>query len=118
MAEHVQAIEKADEIFSVPGIDVVFIGPNDLHHSMGRPPAFESGDQQFTDALAHILKVARKYGIAPGIHVADEVAARRRLAEGFQFIAISSEAGMMATRAQEIARSLGLATSKAAVAKY
>src|SRR6478609_3738747 len=28
MAEHVTAIEHADEIFSVPGIDVVFIGPN------------------------------------------------------------------------------------------
>jgi 4-hydroxy-2-oxoheptanedioate aldolase len=118
MAEHVRAIEKADEIFSVPGIDVVFIGPNDLHHSMGRPPAFESDHKEFNDALAHIRKVAAKHGIASGIHVADEVAAKRRIAEGFQFIAIGSEAGMMLSKAQEIARALGLATSKAAVAKY
>jgi len=118
MAEHVKAIEKADEIFSVPGIDVVFIGPNDLHNSMGKPPAFESADKQFTDAVAHILSVARKYGIAPGIHVADEAAAQRRLAEGFQFIAIGSEAGMMLSKAQEIAAAVGLGTSKGAVAKY
>jgi 4-hydroxy-2-oxoheptanedioate aldolase len=118
MAEHVKAIEKADEIFSVPGIDVVFIGPNDLHQSMGQRPAFESDHKPFNDALAHILKVARKHGIAPGIHVADEAAARRRIAEGFQFIAISSEAGMMLAKAQEITRALGLGKSKAAVAKY
>jgi 4-hydroxy-2-oxoheptanedioate aldolase len=118
MAEHVKAIEKADEIFSVPGIDVVFIGPNDLHHSMGKAPCFESDDREFTDALAHILSVAKKHGIAPGIHVADQAAAQRRIAQGFQFIAISSEAGMMLSKAQEVATALGLATSKAAVAKY
>lgn len=118
MAEHVDAIEKADEIFGRPGVDVVFIGPNDLHHSMGQPPAFESDHPEFTQALAHILKVCKKHGIAAGIHVVDEAAARRRIAEGFQFIAIGSEAGMMLSRAQEMARSLGLASSKAAVAKY
>jgi 4-hydroxy-2-oxoheptanedioate aldolase len=118
MAEHVNAIEKADEIFSVPGIDVVFIGPNDLHNSMGRPPAFESDHKEFNDALAHILKVARKHGIAPGIHVADQAAAQRRMAEGFQFIAISSEAGFMLSKAQEVAMGLGLASSKKAVARY
>src|SRR5260370_14615223 len=103
MAEHVKAIEAADEILSVPGIDVVFIGPNDLHHSLGKPPSFESDEPAFVDALAHILKVARKHGVAPGIHVADTAAAQRPLAEGFQFIAGASEAGMMVITAQEFA---------------
>src|SRR6266704_847866 len=71
MVEHVKAIEAADEILSVPGIDAVFVGPNDLHHSLGKPPAFESDDPAFTDALVHVLKMARKHGVAPGIHVAD-----------------------------------------------
>src|SRR5689334_16065254 len=103
MAEHVKAIEKADEIFSVPGIDAVFIGPNDLSHSMGKAPTFESADREFTDAIDHILKICKKYGLAPGIHVADEAAAQRRMKEGFQFIAVGSEAGMMLSKAQEIA---------------
>ena len=38
MIEHVEAVEAADEILSVPGIDAVFIGPNDLLNSMGKPP--------------------------------------------------------------------------------
>jgi 4-hydroxy-2-oxoheptanedioate aldolase len=118
MIEHVRAVEAADEILSVPGIDVVFIGPNDLHHSMGKPPAFESDDPAFTQALAHVLKLARKHGVAPGLHVADSAAAQRRLAEGFQFIAVASEAGMMLSKAQEISRSLGLSAAKTPVAKY
>jgi len=117
MAEHVQAIEHADEIMSVPGIDVMFIGPNDLHNSMGKAPAFDSDDRQFNDAVEHVLQTAKKHGIAAGIHVIDAAAAQRRLAQGFQFIAITSEAGMMLAKAGEVAKTLGLGKG-AAVAKY
>ena len=117
MAEHIEAIEAADEILSVPGIDVVFIGPNDLHNSMGKPPAFDSDDKEFIGAVEHIRKTARKYGVAPGIHVIDAEAGRRRLDQGFQFIAIASEAGFMLSKAQETLRALGAGT-KGPVAKY
>jgi hypothetical protein len=56
--------------------------------------------------------------VAPGLHVADTVAAQRRLADGFQFVAVASEAGMMLSKAQEVARDLGLSAAKEAVAKY
>jgi len=118
MAEHIKAIENADEIFSVPGIDAVFIGPNDLHHSMCKPPCFESEDAEFVQALEHILKMSRKHGVASGIHVVDAEAAKRRIIQGFQFIAIASEAGMMLSKAQEIAKSLGISATKGPVAKY
>jgi 4-hydroxy-2-oxoheptanedioate aldolase len=118
MAEHVHAIEHADEIMSVPGIDCVFIGPNDLSNSMGLAPVFESDDKQFTGAVDHILKTARKHNIAPGIHVADWQAAARRREQGFQFIAISSETGLMLAKATEAARKLGLGTDRPVLAKY
>ncbi len=117
MAEHVKAIEAAEEIISVPGIDVIFIGPNDLTNSMGKKPVFESNDKQFTEAVDRILTLARKYGVAPGIHVVDADAAQRRIADGFQFVAVASETGMMLAKAREIADKLGLGKGKA-VAKY
>lgn len=118
MAEHVDAIERADEIMSVPGIDCVFIGPNDLSNSMGLAPVFESDDKRFTDAVDHILKTARKHNIAPGIHVADWQAAARRREQGFQFIAVSSETGLMLSKATEAARKLGLGADRPVLAKY
>ncbi len=44
--------------------------------------------------------------------------AQRRIKDGFQFVAVGSEAGMMLSKAQEIASALGLASGKGAVAKY
>ncbi len=117
MMEHVDAIESADEILSVPGIDVVFIGPNDLLNSMGQPPAFDSEHKAFVDAMQHVLKTARKYGVATGMHALDAEGARKRIAAGFQFVAIASEAGFMLSKAQEVVRGLGFG-AKGPVAKY
>jgi len=115
--EHVKAVENAEEILSVPGIDAFFIGPNDLLSSMGRKPVFESDHAPFVDALKHLVATGRKHGVAPGIHVADAAAAKRRIAEGFQFIAIASEAGMMLAEAKRVANGAGLGGDKV-VAKY
>ena len=117
MAEHVKAIENADAILSVPGIDAVFIGPNDLHASMGQPPTFDSGNKQYLDAVDHIYKTAKRHNLAAGIHVVDAAQAQRRRSEGFQFIAVGSEAGMMMAKAKEITTTLDIGTGKA-VARY
>src|ERR671938_2048011 len=61
--EHIKAVEDADAIFSVPGIDAVFVGPNDLAASMrskeGRPPSAEATNQ----AMRHILQTCRKHKV-------------------------------------------------------
>lgn len=117
MMEHIRAIEAADDICRVPGVDAVFVGPNDLCNSMGKAPVFDSQDKDFVQAVQHVLTTATRHGVAPGIHVLDAAAAERRLQEGFQFIAITSEAGMMLAKAREIAGALGLGAGRT-VAKY
>src|SRR6185503_1400198 len=78
MAEHVQAVESIDDILAVPGIDAVFVGPNDLHASMGLAPAFDSDHPQFNAALERVFASAKARGIAAGIHVVDAAQALRR----------------------------------------
>lgn len=117
MAEHVEALEHADEILSVPGIDAVFIGPNDLHNSMGKAPVFESDDEEFVQGVRHVLQTAKKHGVAAGIHVLDAATAQRRIKEGFQFMAVASEAGFMLAQAQATTKALGLGDAKT-IAKY
>jgi 4-hydroxy-2-oxoheptanedioate aldolase len=93
--EHIMAVENADKIFAVPGIDAIFVGPNDLAASMkskdGKPPSA----QATKEALDHILKTCKKHNVAAGIHCwgADEVNAKA--ADGWQFMAISSELKFM-----------------------
>jgi 4-hydroxy-2-oxoheptanedioate aldolase len=93
--EHVDGLARCEEILAVPGIDAVFIGPNDLLASMGKTPQMETDDPEFVEALSRIRTTAQRLGVAPGLHVADAAAAKRRVAQGWRFIAISSELGLM-----------------------
>src|SRR5262249_28490310 len=116
-AEHVRAVENADAIFRTPGIDAMFIGPNDLLSSMHKTPAMDSDDPEFVAALRHLRETAQKHGIAPGLHVADAETARRRIAEGWQFVAISSELGFMLQGARDTAQAV-LGSSGSTAPRY
>ena len=59
------------------------------------------------------MKAVRRGGAAAGIHVADAAQAQRRIQEGWQFIAVASEAGFMLSKAGEITKALGLGRSAA-----
>ncbi len=105
--EHIQAVENADAIFSVPGIDVIFVGPNDLAASMrgkdGRPPSAEAT----AEANRHILATCKKHGVAAGYHCMSAEEARHRIEEGWQFLAVSSELRMMLDSSKNLLERLG-----------
>ncbi len=116
--EHIQSVENADSIFSVPGIDAIFVGPHDLAASMrskdGRPPSGEATAQ----AMKHILDTCRKYKVAAGVHCGTPEEARHRIEEGWQFIAIASELKMMLNGASDVVQRLGVERPKSEMAKY
>lgn len=63
--EHRDALEEVEEIASIPGVDLLFVGPADLSQSMGLP-----GQWQHPDVLAAVEKVAqacKSAGISWGI---------------------------------------------------
>jgi 4-hydroxy-2-oxoheptanedioate aldolase len=55
MIETREALDNLDEILKVPGIDALFIGPNDLSFSMGH-----SGDQKHAEVLGAIDSAIKK----------------------------------------------------------
>ncbi len=116
--EHIQAVEDADAIFSVPGIDAIFVGPNDLAASMrgpdGKPP---SGDAT-AKATKQILEACRRHKVAPGIHCGNAEEARQQIQGGWQFIAVASELRMMLNAAEELVQKMGLGKKQGEMAKY
>jgi 4-hydroxy-2-oxoheptanedioate aldolase len=116
--EHITAVENADSIFSVPGIDAIFVGPNDLAASMrskdGKPPSGEAT----AEAMKHILATCKKHGVAPGLHCMSAEEAKVRMEEGWQFIAIGSELRMMLDGANAILKQLGAGWQRGEMAKY
>jgi 4-hydroxy-2-oxoheptanedioate aldolase len=115
--EHIQAVTDADAIFSVPGIDAIFVGPNDLAASMrspdNKPPAGEATAQ----AMKRVLDACRRHGVAPGLHCTSGEEARHRIEEGWQFVAISSELRMMLNGVGADLQKLG-GPQKGDIAKY
>jgi len=116
--EHIQAVENADKIFSVPGIDAIFVGPNDLAASMRSKDNKPPSAQATKEAMAHILATCKKYGVAPGLHTGSADEANARIAEGWQFIAITSELKMMLNGVAQEVQKLPTAPKTAEMAKY
>lgn len=104
--EHIQAVERAEEIVRVPGIDAIFIGPTDLSASMGVKPSGTPEDSRVLEAIAHVRNVALRQGVAPGIHVFSAEAAKQRIAEGFRFIAVNSDVRFMTSGAKSALQQL------------
>jgi 4-hydroxy-2-oxoheptanedioate aldolase len=114
--EHISAVRNFDEVYSVPGIDAIFVGPNDLAASMrdagGKPPSPES----FNQALADILAGCKRNRVAAGIHTFSVEEAKARIEEGWQFIAVNSELKFMTEGAKKVVDALGRTAGE--VAKY
>ena len=93
--EHIAAVERADEIFSVPGIDAVFVGPNDLRASMRSVDGKDPSADAFEAALDRIFRSCEKNFVAAGIHCfsAEEILMRK--AQGWRFLALGSDLSLM-----------------------
>jgi len=98
MFEEKEAVDNADAILSVHGVDAVFLGPGDLSMTMGLRP----GDPAVQDAIDLTLKKAKEHGIPASTVAGDAAGARRLIERGFDFILVSNDTGMLGRAAAEI----------------
>lgn len=89
MIETVDAVERLDDILSVPGIDAIYVGPADLSITLGLPPRPDhTGTEHaevFDAMLERIVDGCRRHGVVPGIHASSALAAARHR-QGFRMI--------------------------------
>lgn len=100
--ESVEAVSNAAAIAAVSGVDVVFVGPRDLSHSMGIPGRVEHPD--FQAALARVLEAAHRADVAAGILAGSPAAAIRYAEDGFTFVGVASDASILASAVAEALR--------------
>jgi 2-keto-3-deoxy-L-rhamnonate aldolase RhmA len=83
-----EAVEKIDEILSVAGIDVAFIGPDDLSLNLG---FFQQRNHpKFKAAAARVLEACKAHGVAAGIYC-NENNINDAISQGFQFCALNDD---------------------------
>jgi 4-hydroxy-2-oxoheptanedioate aldolase len=97
--ESAPALHNLDAILSVDGIDVAFVGPNDLHAQIGLPPSSDGAEPAFMEALERIKASAREHHVATGIFSSNGEAAAQRIRQGFQMISVTTDISSMIAEA-------------------
>src|SRR5919202_1526472 len=112
--ESPEAVEAVEGIAAGDGIDVVFVGPSDLSHSMGIPRQFD--DPRFRQAIERVVAAAEGARKAAGIFVASVDDAGRALDDGFRMIAVGSDGGWMLQAARQAVTQLRALSRRSAPA--
>jgi 2-keto-3-deoxy-L-rhamnonate aldolase RhmA len=86
------AFRNLDEIVSVPGIDVAWVGHYDLTVSLGIPAQFEH--PRFLAAMDALVAACRRHGVAPGFLPACPELAVDWIGKGFRAISLGSDIGV------------------------
>jgi 4-hydroxy-2-oxoheptanedioate aldolase len=102
MIETAQALDNLDAILSVEGLDAVYIGPSDLSLALGCKPVFDDVDPKVAQAIDHIVERARAHGVQAGVHNGRADVALARIAKGFRFVTVGSDARILAAGSQEL----------------
>jgi 2-keto-3-deoxy-L-rhamnonate aldolase RhmA len=89
MIESVPAVEKLDEICSIPGVHAVFVGPNDMTVNMGIPDEYDHPDLIAT--LKKIIDIADRHHVAAGCWFGKLDQALRTIRQGARFVVFSND---------------------------
>lgn len=93
--EHIEAVRRADEIFSTPGIDAIFVGPNDLRASMRDAKGNDPSPAAFEEALTEIREACQRQKVTAGLHCFSVREVQQRIGEGWRFLALQSDLALM-----------------------
>lgn len=102
--ETIGALDHLDEIASLDGVDVLFIGPSDLTMSLGIFGQFNH--PRYIEALKAIIAAATKAKKAVGILLFDTEDYNSYYEMGIRFMACGSDATFVAQGARNMAESL------------
>ena len=88
-----EAVERVEEIVSVPGVDAALIGPTDLSLALGVPGQMDH--PRLVEAIERTMAACHAHGVHPAIHTNDVAMTARWAAAGMPLVSIASEAGLL-----------------------
>lgn len=106
--ESMTAVENAEAILSVPGIDGCWVGPADLALSLGIHPADRFNDDRHRRATERVLEACRNTGTVPGYAGSSFDEALSLAERGFRYITCGSDKGFILTGAMAGIKTLSL----------
>jgi len=99
-----EAVENIEQILSVPGVDIVFIGPYDLSQSLGIPG--EVRNPKMSEAMTKIVARCIQRKVLAGTFVDTLEDARKWREAGAKYLCYSVDVGLFTEQCRETIRSL------------
>lgn len=84
------ALDEVEAIAALPGVDVLFVGPNDLTQALGIPGKVD--DRRYLDALDRVAKAAAGHGKVAGIMLGRKEQIAALVETGYRFFTTSDRA--------------------------
>ena len=100
MVESREALEDLEAIAATPGLDGLYLGPNDLALALGLTPGGRIGPEVEEVAL-RLVEVCQTRGIAAGLFCADGAEAARFAAAGFDLVTPGNDASYLRSAAAD-----------------
>jgi 4-hydroxy-2-oxoheptanedioate aldolase len=100
MIETREALASLDAILTTPGIDGVFVGPNDLSIALHRGGAIDPDGAEVDRALTEIAARAAAHGKFAGLFCYDGRRAKAAHARGFALRSVSTDINLMSAAAR------------------
>jgi len=101
--ETADCIKNIDSIAAVPGVDLLFLGQNDLCMSMGLYEKYKFPDMytspELGDATNKLIAAAKKHNIILGIFLFGTTRVAEFLEKGFRFVSIGNDLHHILTQA-------------------
>ena len=95
--EHVDTLNELDAILALEGLDVLFVGPNDLAQSLGLPG--QPGHPEVTKVADEVVARAKAAGVRTGTVAPTIASAEDVFARGFD-MAVANAPGLLAAAAK------------------
>jgi len=111
-------VENAEEIYSLPGCDAIFVGPFDLRFTMRSPDGRFPTPEEHEAMIQRVIEIGRRVGTPTGMHCMEPEDALRRAEQGMQFIAVGSDLRMLTTKAEEVLKVIHPHEAQKGVARY
>jgi 2-keto-3-deoxy-L-rhamnonate aldolase RhmA len=105
LVEDKPGVENIDEIAATPGIDVIYIGVNDLSYSLGHGGVLDH--PVVTEAISKIVAAAKRNNVPVGRPGGSPEAIKRFMEQGFTVFQSPSDAGLMRAAARDYLQPLG-----------
>jgi 2-keto-3-deoxy-L-rhamnonate aldolase RhmA len=96
--ETVESVEQVDALAAIPGVDVLFVGPNDLSIALG--VAGQQAAPVLEEAIGKVVAACRRHGVTPAIQANDLAFGTKWIERGMRMISYSSEIGLLVAAAK------------------